>query len=152
MVTACAILLGGLLTRYAAINDRMRLLARERLDLIREGTTDTYTTERLGEIDRQLPELAGRHRMEHDALLRVYGAVLIFIAVMFMIAIAAVANASWASTLILVLFLLGTAVMAWGVLITTLEVQRSLHAVEFEVQRVAELGQKMEKEKGEVSR
>jgi uncharacterized membrane protein YphA (DoxX/SURF4 family) len=35
MVTACAILLAGLLSRFAALNDRLRLLARERLDLLR---------------------------------------------------------------------------------------------------------------------
>ena len=35
MISACAIILGGLLSRYAAVNDRLRALAHERFDLIR---------------------------------------------------------------------------------------------------------------------
>ena len=36
MVTSCAILIGGMLTHYAAINDRLRGMTRERLSLLRQ--------------------------------------------------------------------------------------------------------------------
>jgi hypothetical protein len=34
MVSSCAILVGGMLSRYAELKDRLRALARERLDLL----------------------------------------------------------------------------------------------------------------------
>lgn len=42
MVSACALLLGGLLSRYAAINDRLRVLAREPFDLLRRYAPGDY--------------------------------------------------------------------------------------------------------------
>jgi hypothetical protein len=88
MVTACAILVGGIVSHYAAINDRLRTLTRERLDLLRGPngalssaftSGDAFRTERLQEIDRQVPHLARRLDLIHHALLAVYGAILIFV-------------------------------------------------------------------------
>jgi hypothetical protein len=144
MVTACAVLLGGLLSRYAAINERLRAHARERLDLLRqanagEPTADSFIPERLQEIDNQIPDLLHRHRLERDAVLSAYCSVLVFIVTMFVIAVAAAANSAVASTLALFLFLLGTGIMFLGVLLTAVEVRESQRAVEYEVRRVAGL-------------
>lgn len=145
MVTACAILLGGLLSHYAAINDRLRALSRERLDRIRQANSespgaDGLIAERLQEIDKQIPDLLHRHKLERDAVLSVYCAVLTFLFTMFVIAIAAAANSAEVATVALVLFLIGTAVLSWGVLLTAVEVRQSQRAVEYEVRRVAGLG------------
>jgi hypothetical protein len=42
MMTSCAILIGGMLSLYSSVNDRLSLMARERLDLLRmpDGTFD----------------------------------------------------------------------------------------------------------------
>src|SRR5579884_4097507 len=80
MVTACAILINGLLTHYANINDRLRLMARERLDLLRlirdeksaAPGVDSFTVERLDQIDREMPELLQRHGLVRNALLALY--------------------------------------------------------------------------------
>jgi hypothetical protein len=83
IMTACAILAGGLLTCYAAINDRLRAIARERLDLLRDGADparrDPLMAERLEELDAQLPGLLHRHTQARNALMGTYGASLIFI-------------------------------------------------------------------------
>jgi hypothetical protein len=97
MITSCAILIGGMLTQYGANNERLPALARERLDHLRmlgamnsrlppvtgsadapgpQLLADTFTAERLREIDVQLPQLLRRHKHVHDALLTTYGAIL----------------------------------------------------------------------------
>jgi hypothetical protein len=146
MITSCAILISGLLTRYAAVNDRLRLLARERLDLLRtirhavdDAIDRTLLAERLDEIDHQVPELLGRHRLIRNSLMAVYLAVLLFIATMFVIALAVIVGAGWLTTLVLATFLAGMGALFLGILITAWEVRKSEHAIHYEVQRVMTL-------------
>ena len=77
MVTACALLINGILQQYASINDRLRLMARERLELWhpREAeqatpmtARDAFITERLEQIDTQLPQLLQRHHLVYLVL------------------------------------------------------------------------------------
>src|SRR5436190_3040800 len=95
MITACAILLQGLVNRYNALNDRMRAMTRERFDLLHSGgERDAVTTERLEELDTQLPDLLHRHKLVRDSVLSVYIAVMLYLASMFVIAFAALANSA----------------------------------------------------------
>src|SRR4051794_35128402 len=116
MVTACAAVLNGLLSRYGAINDRLRALAHERLDLL-DGCAlviadaQPLARERLVEIDTQAPALMRRHRSVRDCVLLMYAAIVIFIACMFVIALAAVSTSRAVSIAALVIFLLGTTTM-----------------------------------------
>ena len=150
MVTSCAILVGGMLTHYAAINDRLRSLARERLALLQgtEGTLsvvsvagDAFKTERLLEIDKQLPSLLWRHKLVHHAVMAIYGAIAVFVASMFVIAFAVVPQSVGLATAALALFLIGTAVVLVGVVFIVAEVRTSNDAVRYEVQRVMSLGE-----------
>jgi hypothetical protein len=149
MVTASALLINGILGRYAAINDRLRLLARERLELFHDPTgprlappdpSDDYRCERLAQIDAQIPDLLRRHRMLRDAILCLYGAIAILVLAMFAIAAAAASAATWADWLSLILFLLGTAGILLGVTLTTIEVRLSNIAINYEVDRIMNLG------------
>jgi hypothetical protein len=146
LVTACAILAGGLLTRYAAINDRLRAIVRERLDLLRAAAgagapqRDAFTSERLEELDAQVPSLLHRHTQARDALLCVYGASLIFIGDMFVSALAAATGSDWLANAVWLGFLAGTALLFAGLLLVLLEVRSSHQAVHYEVRRVAALG------------
>ncbi|MBF6593004.1 MAG: DUF2721 domain-containing protein [Thermaceae bacterium] len=141
MVTACAVTLNGLLTHYAAINDRLRVLVKERLELLRlrvEASPRLFLGERLEEIDAQLPELLMRHKLMRDSILLVFIAVLLYVVSMLVIALAAF-GADWIATLALGLFLLGTAVLLSGTLLTAMEIYRSHSAVGYEVQQVSRL-------------
>ncbi len=144
MVTACAIMLTGLLSRYAAINDRLRAMARERLDLLAATgeslMADGLVGERLEQLDAQFPMLLRHHKLAHDSVLFVYYAVAVYIADMFVIAAIAAAGAVWASAAALLLFLTGTGLLFVGVLLTALEVRTSHQALHYEVQHVARLG------------
>ena len=115
MFSACSIFVGGVLSHYTSLSDRIRSLTRERLDLLRALPGDTGGTpglliERLDEIDRQLPEMAHRHRLIHDALLAMYGAIGVLVLAMLV-----------------------------GVLLVTLEIRTSRCSLAFEVQRVSQL-------------
>jgi hypothetical protein len=149
MVTACAITLNGLLPRYGQINDRLRGLTRERLDLLRavgpEATepaaaAGSVAAERIAVIDRQAPDLLRRHRRVHDAVLTLFAAMIVFVATMFVIALAAAADSPALATVALLLFLAGTAVVLAGVVVASLEVGASHRALQFEVERALSLG------------
>ncbi len=144
MVTACAILLSGLLLRYGEINDRLRAMSRERLDLIFADQAEPVSnklrsTERLTEIDTQIPLLLARHRIAHHAVLFVYSAVAVLIGDMFVITLAVLINTNWAAIVALIMFLAGVLLLLVGVLYTAVEVRSSYEAVEYEVKRVLKL-------------
>ncbi len=137
MISACAIILGGLWGHASAINDRLRAMNHERLELWRAAATDAYTVERLHQIDTQTPTLVRRHRRVIQAIVTIYGAILVYIVSMFAIAGASLANVS--ATFALLLFLTGTFLLLVAILLAILEIRISQVAVEFEVKRVAGL-------------
>jgi hypothetical protein len=142
MISACAIILGGVLSRYAAINDRLRALAKERMDMVRvmhAQTVDMLTKERLSQIDVQLPDLLRRHKLIHDAVFVLYCAMLTYILTMLVIALAAQLDSAWIATMALGIFLVGTTVLAGSIFLTILEVRISQRAVSFEVRQILDL-------------
>ncbi len=148
MMTSCAILVGGMLSLYSSINDRLRLMTRERLELLymlggsssESGARDAaYTSERLLELDQQMPSLLKRHQLIHNALLAVYGALAIFVLTMLVIAVAAVSRSSAIANMALIIFEAGTGALLLGVLLMGISIRNSQFAVDFEVRRVLEL-------------
>jgi hypothetical protein len=121
MFSACSIFVGGVLSHYTSLSDRLRALTRERLELVRALRTmrdgpdgaRAIARERLEEIDGQLPDLLGRHRLVHHAALAVYGAIGVFVA--------------------------GVLAMLLGVGLITVEVRASRRALQYEVRRVVGL-------------
>lgn len=143
MVSACAILLGSLQQRYAVINERLRAMSRELFDLHfsdqAAGEDEPRRSERLKEIDIQVPLLLRRHRLAHHAVLAAYGAAGVFILDMFAIAVTVLLNQNGLSAAVLVLFLAGLLFLLAGVALTAVEVWSSRRAVEYEVGRVMDL-------------
>jgi hypothetical protein len=137
MISACAVFVGGLLSHYEAINGRMRSMARERLELLRSSReADRFASERLAELDTQLPQLVERHALVHHSLLAAYTGILILVASMCAIAFSAVVAAEWLVGLVLAMFVAGILGMLLSVILIALEVRTSQRAVTFEVQRV----------------
>ncbi len=137
MVSACAIILGGLWSHASSINDRLRAMNRERLELWRASSADAYCTERTVEIDTQVPLLLRRHRRVRDAIVALYVAILLYLASMFAIAGASLLDTP--ATLALLLFLVATLLLLDGVGLAILEIGISQNALEYEVSRVASL-------------
>src|ERR1051326_5370063 len=137
MLSACAIFVGGLLSHYEAINARMRSMARERLELLRSSTYgDPFSSERVSELDVQLPQLLRRHALVHHALLAAYSGILILVASMCAIAFSAVNAADWLMALVLAMFVAGILAMLISVVLIAFEVRISQPAVSFAVRRV----------------
>ena len=139
MITSCALVLNGLLSRYGAINDRLRLMAHERLELLRAGNSDRWNDERLSEIDRQLPDLLHRHKQVHDAVLLTYCSIFLFLVTMFAIAGLVVSGAAWLSGAVLLLFLGALLALMLGVAVAVREIYRSHLTVRYEVEQVIKL-------------
>ena len=144
MVTTCAILLGGMQGHYAAVNDRLRAMARERLDLLlgsgQSSNPAAFVSERLEQIDQQLPDILRRHKRIRDAVLLVYCAVLVYLLSMVVIAVAVMTASAWLSIGALLVFLAATSLLLLGITLTILESRASYRAVQYEVQRVQRLG------------
>ena len=142
MVTACGILLGGMLTHYSNINDRIRALAAERLDLALVVPADGQAPrarERLGEFDHQVPMLIHRHRQVHHAILLGYASVTILIVSMFVIGIAALAHSDDLGTVALFVFLAGTAMLLGSGGFMAADITTSQQSVAYEAMRVVGL-------------
>lgn len=137
MVSACAIILSGLWSHATSINDRLRALNHERLELWRGPSTDAYTTERMLEIDTQVPILVRRHRQMLQSIVVLYAAILVYVVSMFAIAGAALLGIS--ATLALLLFLAGTLLLLVSILGAVSEIRSAQTAIEYEVNRVASL-------------
>lgn len=134
MVNASAQILNGLLGYYSTLNDRMRRLSHERLELLRPAP-DALTVERLQEIDTELPGMLHRHGMMRSAILLMSIAIALYVTTMLLIGVAAF-GAGWVEMLALGMFLLSTVLMLFGVLFKVLEVHSSHDAVAFEVERI----------------
>ncbi len=139
MISACALVLNGLLTRYAAINDRLRLMSRERLELLRMTTRDTFYNERLSQIDVQLPGLLNHHHQTHNAVLLVYCAIFLFIVTMLVIAVQVISGLAWMALLTLLCFLAALLALMLSVAMAVREVYGSQLAIRYEVERVMQL-------------
>ena len=105
MFSACSIFVGGVLSHYTSLSDRIRALTRERLDLLRtlrsqSTDADGLVAERLAEIDGQLPEMLHRHRLVHHAVLAVYATIGILVPTMCVIALTAAVTAEWVAPLV----------------------------------------------------
>jgi len=147
LITSIAIMIGGMLQQYSATNDRLRALAQERLQLLRtpdgaiatlDSPLDAFTTERISEIDQQMPLLLHRHRLIHNGVLTEYCAILVLVASMIVIAISAATHSN--PTAALIVFLIGTVIMLAGILLVAMEIRISDDAVSFESRRVLTLG------------
>ena len=147
MFSACSIFVGGVLSHYTSLSDRIRALTRERLDLVRTLRTlpggpaeaGALARERLEEIDGQLPDLLFRHQLVHHAALAVYGAIAILIGTMCIIALTATMSADWVAVLVFGVFVASVLMMLLGVLLITLEIRTSRRALQYQVQRVIRL-------------
>ena len=120
LLTSCCIFTNGLLALYAAIGERLRVTARERLDLLREAESnarsDLIAKERLEDIDFQIPNLLRHHLLVRNSLAGTFIAMAFYILDMFVIAFSVISNRTGLYSAILAVFLLGVACQLIGVL------------------------------------
>jgi uncharacterized membrane protein (DUF485 family) len=145
IVTACALLVNGLQARYTILIDRLRALARDRLDLrlrieaeaVSDPDAVTLIERRLHLIETQLPLVLRHHRLVRNALIAVYLGIIAFLVDMLLIALAAFFPGELANALVLLGFLAGTAAALMGVIIAAVEIRASHDVIRYEVDAMA---------------
>ena len=148
LITAAALLSGALLGMYGAVNDRMRAMSHERLDILTgaDGTLLAATQvpasgqERLTQIDAQLPMLLRRHRLLHDAVLLLFAGVAVLVLSVIAIGLAVTNRWGPVGIVALVLVLVGTATLLTGLLFAARSIMASTDAIDWEVDRALSLG------------
>lgn len=140
MISACAIVLNGIIARYESLSNRVRTLIGERIEILRAAKErDVWTDiliERLNEIDTQMPRLMERHRRMRDSVLALYCAIGVFIFDMFAIAGAAQTGEAGPATAALLFFFAGIVLVFIGVVFASMEVRVSQIALQYEVERL----------------
>jgi hypothetical protein len=148
LLTVGSLISNGLLTVYNSVNDRMRQMTRERIEILTgplgekldAANVPTMSRERLEEIKVQLPLILRRHRLTRISVLTIYGAVAVLGLSIVVIAIAVVQNDEIAGRVALGLVLAGTVVMLLGLGVAALSLARSADAITYAVERTGKLG------------
>jgi hypothetical protein len=148
LITAAAVLSGGVLAVFGSVNDRMRSMTAQRLDLLvgpdgalrSVADLPTGTQERVGQIDEQLPMLLRRHRLLRFAVLSIFIGVAILVASVITLAIAVPTNSDDVAYTSLALVVAGTVAILLGCLFAASSIMISQDAIAYEVNRSLSLG------------
>jgi len=148
LITTAAILSGALLTMYSSVNDRMRAMDGERLDILTSAAGTLLSAaevppagrERLTQIDTQLPLLLRRHHLLHNAVLLIYAGVAVLVLSVIAIGVAVTGSSGAAGTTALALVLAGTVTLLGGLLFAARSIMISMNAIDYEVRRTLSLG------------
>jgi uncharacterized circularly permuted ATP-grasp superfamily protein len=136
MITACGILLNGLLLRYAAIDAHLREIYQEQNRLLEmQPKLSDRAAERLQTLDYVLSDLLHRHHLIHDGLLATYWAILTFMLDMLVIALGTVLVNDWLFHVIILVLLVGVGVLLLGMARVAQEFQTSHQSIQVEVDR-----------------
>ena len=140
MITACAIIINGLIVRYGSLGDRLRTVNQE-LSNVQEPdpARNRDKAQRVKDLESLLRDLLKHHHFVHDALFLTYTAILVFMLDMLVIAVAVATNVSWLSQMALIVFLSGVAVLFWGIVLIAYELRTSHYSIQLEVHRTCRL-------------
>lgn len=137
MISASGLIFLALVNRYAAVNNRIRLLNEERRRLLKASTEkkelEYLEVIRLRSIQKQLDAFLTRGKMLRDALLFLIVGVIFFIVSSLGIAAVLLAPAEVSAPIPLLIFLLGMVSLLLGVIIAAIEIHRSFTNILVEV-------------------
>lgn len=147
LLTVGSLISNGLLTVYNSVNDRLRQMTRERIEILTGpagekldvASVPVMSRERLEEIKAQLPLILRRHKLTRLSVLIIYAAVGVLGFSIVVIAIAVDLADETAGRVALGLVLAGTVVMLAGIGVAALSVAKSADAITYAVNRTSEL-------------
>lgn len=148
LITTSVMLSGVLLTMYAAVNDRMRVMDRERLEIMTGPGGTLLSTpevpanrwERLTQIGTQMPMLLRRHRLLHNAVLLIFADVAVLVLSVITIGIAVTNSSEAVAIAALVLVLTAAATLLSGLVVAARSIMLSMDAIDYEARRTHTLG------------
>jgi hypothetical protein len=140
MITACGIMLNGLMIRYSWLSDRSRSVDQERLGLVELNLIESpEKSDRLHHLNHLLPDILKHHHQVHDVLVLIYLAIVCFVLDMLFIALAIANNSSWLNQLVIIIFLAGIAILLIGMVLIAHELRTSHHSIQLEVHQSCRL-------------
>jgi hypothetical protein len=147
LLTVGSLISNGLLTVYNSVNDRLRQMTSERIEILTGpagekldvATVPVMSRERLEEITVQVPLILRRLRVTRLSVLTIYAAVAVLGVSIVVIAIAVVENDGTAGRVALGLVLAGTIIMLLGIGLAALSVIMSAQAITYAVERTTKL-------------
>jgi hypothetical protein len=148
LLTVGGLLSNGLLTVYSSVNDRLREMTRERIEILTGpggerlelATAPAMSRERLEEITVQIPMMVRRHRLTRLSVLAIYAAIAVLGLSIVVIAIAVTQHDEVAARVALGLVLGGTVIMLAGICVAGLSLAKSSDAIMYAVERTRSLG------------
>jgi hypothetical protein len=148
LLTVGGLVTNGLLNVYGEVNDRMREMTRERIEILtgpgREklepASVPVMDRERLEEIRVQIPMILRRHKLTRLAILTIYGAIAVLGLSIVVIAIAVGEHDETAGRVALGLVLAGTIILLLGIGLAGLSLAKSADAITYAVERTQSLG------------
>ncbi|MBM0745077.1 DUF2721 domain-containing protein (plasmid) [Phormidium sp. CLA17] len=134
LVTACVLIVNGLIIQYNSIGDRI-LTVNQKIIKLRSVhiNEDDIETQHLPELEVLLLDLFKHHHFVHDAILLIYLSILIFMLDMLVIAIAVTTNINWLALMTLIIFLSGVATAFLGIILISYETSTSHYSIQLEV-------------------
>jgi hypothetical protein len=148
LLTVGGMVSNGLITIYHDIDNRMREMTRERLEIRRGPAGQVLETdampaidqERLYEIGVQLPMLLRRHKLTRLAVLTIYVALVVLGLSIVVIAPAVALHAEIAGRVALGLVVAGTIILLLGMGVAATSLAKSADAITYAVQRTTKFG------------
>ncbi len=143
LLTTGCLLSNGLLMVYGSVNDRLREMTRERIDILTGSAGEklevaavpVMSRERLNEIRAQLPLILRRHKLTRLAVLIIYVAIAVLGLSIVVIAIAVLLHDEVAGRVALAFVLAGTVIMLAGIGVAAISLAKSADAISYAVER-----------------
>jgi Protein of unknown function (DUF2721) len=147
LLTVGGMISNGLITICNDIDNHMREMTRERLEILRgpkgqvlkADAVPAIDQERLYEIGVQLPMLLRRHKLTRLTVLTIYVALVVLGLSIVVIAIAVALNEEIAGRVALGLVLAGTIIMVLGLGVAAMSLAKSADAITYAVKRTSSL-------------
>jgi Protein of unknown function (DUF2721) len=148
LLTVGGMLSNGLITIYNDIDNRMRDMTRERLQIRRgpagqvldPASMPAIDQERLAEIGAQLPMLLRRHKLTRLSVLTIYVALVVLGLSIVVIALAITLDDQIAGRVALGFVLAGTIIMLLGLGVAAMSLAKSADAITYAVKRTTNFG------------
>lgn len=138
LVTACVIVLSGMLLRHTAMTHRLHACQREYFECL-EGA-GTVKQARLVQLKIQLRQLRHHYRMTHLSVVMAHYALLFCVASALGVAFRTLIDANWLIHLALVLFVIGISILLLSVGLTLLDLCQANHSLWQELHWILTLG------------
>ncbi len=134
MISACAILVNGVILRYNAIDNLLRSFNQEVLKLrINLSEEHPLNRSRVHHLEHLIPSLLHHHHLLHHILALIYLAVFIFVIDMLAVAVSMSIPVLWVSYFVLAIFLVGVVVLCGSLFLAFYELRASHHFIQLEL-------------------